>query len=142
VATDDNGRTRIALHPNVKRMNEQMAAARKPMISICHGPTELADTMMIIDGRAEPVNRGIKTSSLPPFEAYVGLTGRKEVQFLYDVDTHDVLEDSGGRTSKWRDIANMSRTVWAIKDGLDVITGAGPQAARNLAKRTIEAMER
>jgi putative intracellular protease/amidase len=141
VAIDAGGRTQIALHPNVARMNELMVAARKPMISICHGPTELAATMMTIDGRSEPVNRGVKTASLPPFEAYVGLTGRKEVQFIYDVNTHQVLKQAGGRTNVKLDALNLRRTKWAIKDGLDIITGAGPSSARTLAKRTIEAME-
>jgi len=36
----------------------------------------------------------------------------------------------------------MSRVVHATKDGMDVITGPGPQAARNLGLATLEAMAR
>jgi hypothetical protein len=97
---------------------------------------------MKINGREEPVNQGIETASLPPFEGYVGFTRRKEVQFTYDVNTHDAMEEAGGRTNVKKDILNMKRVVHAHKDGMEIITGPGPQAARNLGLATLEAMER
>ncbi len=141
--TGPDGRTRTELrsNPNIDAMMRAAVAERLPNISICHGPTILAATKMTINGREEPVNRGIETASLPPFEGYVGLTRRKEAQFTYDVNTHDSMEDAGGHTNVKKDILNMSRVVHAHKDGMDIITGPGPQAARNLGLATVEAME-
>ncbi len=141
--TGPDGRTRTELksNPNIDAMMRAAVVERLPNISICHGPTILAATKMTINGREEPVNRGIETASLPPFEGYVGLTRRKEAQFTYDVNTHDSMEDAGGRTNVKKDILNMSRVVRAHKDGMDIITGPGPQAARNLGLATLQAME-
>ena len=138
-----DGKTRSALesNPNIDKMMRAAVDARLPNISICHGPTILAATKMTINGREEPVNKGIDTASLPPFEGYVGLTRRKETQFTYDVNTHDAMEEAGGHTHVKKDILNMSRVVHAHKDGMDVISGPGPQAARNLGLATVEAME-
>ncbi|HEX8699798.1 MAG TPA: hypothetical protein VF815_13225 [Myxococcaceae bacterium] len=141
--TGKDGRTRTELksNPNIDQMMRAAVAERLPNISICHGPTILAATKMTLNGREEPVNRGIETASLPPFEGYVGLTRRKEAQFTYDVNTHDSMEEAGGHTHVKKDILNMSRVVHAHKDGMDIITGPGPQAARNLGLATVEAME-
>lgn len=63
----------------------------------------------------------------------MGFTGRKEIQFTYDVNTHRALEFVGGKTDVKRDIANMGRVVQEERtlDGgsIDIITGPGPQAA-------------
>ena len=141
--TGKNGRTHTELksNPNIDKMMRAAAAERVPHIAICHGPTVFAATKMTINGREEPVNKGIETASLPPFEGYVGLTRRKEAQFTYDVNTHDSMEEAGGHTNVKKDILNMSRVVHAHKDGMDIITGPGPQAARNLGLATVEAME-
>ncbi len=141
--TGADGRTHTELksNPNIDAMMRAAVAERLPNISICHGPTILAATKMTVNGREESVNQGIETASLPPFEGYVGLTRRKEAQFTYDVNTHDVLGDMGGRTNVKKDILNMSRVVKAQRDGMEIITGPGPQAARNLGFATIEAMK-
>jgi putative intracellular protease/amidase len=140
--TGADGRTHTELksNPNIDAMMRAAVAERLPNISVCHGPTVLAATKMTLNGREESVNQGIETASLPPFEGYVGLTRRKEVQFTYDVNTHGVLGETGGRTSVKKDILNMSRVVKAQKDGMEILTGPGPQAARNLGFATIEAM--
>ncbi len=137
---DGRTRTEIKSNPNIDAMMRAAVAERLPNISICHGPTILAATKMTINGREESVNQGIETASLPPFEGYVGMTRRKEAQFTYDVNTHGVLGETGGRTNVKKDILNMSRVVKAEKDGMAVISGPGPQAARNLGFATIEAM--
>jgi putative intracellular protease/amidase len=139
---DGKTRTELRNNPNIDAMMRAAVAERLPHISLCHGPTILASSKITIDGREEPLNRGIETASLPPFEGYVGLTRRKEAQFTYDVNTHDSMEEAGGHTHVKKDIINMSRVVQAHKDGMDIITGPGPQAARNLGYATLEAMER
>ena len=74
--------------------------------------------------------------------SYVGLTGRKEIQFTYDVNTHAALRESGGETHVLKDIANMNRVVKANKDGMDIITGPGPQTALELVDATVESITR
>ncbi len=138
---DGRTRTELTNNPNIDKMMRAAVDARLPNISICHGPTVLAATKMRINGREEAVNAGIQTASLPPFEGYVGLTRRKEPQFTYDVNTHNALEAAGGDTSVLKDIAKMSRVVHARKDGMDVLSGPGPQAARNLGLATVEVMQ-
>lgn len=140
--TGADGRTHTELksNPNIDAMMRAAVAERLPNISICHGPTILAATKMTVNGHEESVNQGIETASLPPFEGYVGLTRRKEAQFTYDVNTHDVLGETGGVTRVKKDILNMKRVVMAQKDGMAIITGPGPQASRNLGFATIEAM--
>jgi len=142
VGADGKKRAELQSNPNIDAMMRAAVDARLPNISICHGPTILAATKMTVNGREEPVNKGIETASLPPFEGYVGLTRRKEALFTYDVNTHDALAAEGGSTNVWKDIAHMSRVVHAHKDGMDVISGPGPQAARNLGLATLEAMAR
>jgi putative intracellular protease/amidase len=114
---------------------------RLPIVALCHGPTLLSALDININGKEEPLNKGIATASLPPFEGYVGLTGRKEIQFTYDVNTHDALKETGGQTNVLADIANMSRVVKSEKDGQNIITGPGPQAASNLADATMEVLK-
>ncbi len=140
VGADGRTRSELRSNPNIDAMMRAAVAERLPNISICHGPTILAATKMTLNGRTESVNQGIETASLPPFEGYVGMTRRKEVQFTYDVNTHGVLGETGGRTNVKKDILSMSRVVKAGKDGMAIITGPGPQAARNLGYATIEAM--
>jgi hypothetical protein len=58
------------------------------------------------------------------------------------VNTHRALADSGGITNVLKDVANMSRVVFAKKDGMEIITGPGPLAAANLADAAMLAMQR
>jgi len=132
----------LAVNPNIASMMKKAVDARLPNIAICHGPTLYAATPITINGREEPLSRGLKTASLPPFEGYVGFTERKEPQFTYDLNTHRALEASGGETSVFRDVLKMNRVVTDHKDGMDIITGPGPQAANELAHATIEALKR
>ncbi len=139
-----NGKTHTKLeaNKNIAALMDAAVAERLPIVSLCHGPTLFAASSMVVNGKKEPLNKGIETASLPPFEGYVGLTGRKELQFTYDVNTHAALAEAGGQTHVLKDIKDMSRVVYARKDGMDVISGPGPQAARNLAGATVEAMKR
>jgi putative intracellular protease/amidase len=138
-----NGKNHTVLtaQPNIEKMMNAAVGERLPIIALCHGPTLLAATNITINGKTEKLNKGIETASLPPFEGYVGFTGRKEEQFTYDVNTHNAMEEAGGETHVLKDIANMSRVVKANKDGMDIITGPGPQAAANLADATIESLK-
>lgn len=139
---DGSTGTVLAANPNVARMMQSALGDKLPLVAICHGPTLFAAIDMNVDGHTEPVNKGINTASLPPFESYVGFTGRKEIQFTYDVNTHEVLGNAGGNTNVAADIANMSRVVEARKLGVDIITGPGPQAASALAQPTMVALQR
>lgn len=134
----DRGRTVLTAAPNIARMMQRAIDEKLPLVAICHGPTLFATPQINIDG--EPVNKGIPTASLPPFESYVGRTERKEIQFTYDVNTHEALEATGGETSVLADIANMRRVVQGRKSGIDIVTGPGPQAASFLAPPTMEKM--
>ncbi|MFO0596450.1 MAG: hypothetical protein U0228_14130 [Myxococcaceae bacterium] len=142
VAMPQGRETKLTANPNIEQMMNGAIAERLPVIGLCHGPTLLAALSIDVNGQKEPLNKGIETASLPPFEGYVGLTGRKEIQFTYDVNTHRALEASGGETHVLKDIANMSRVVKQRRDGMDIITGPGPQAAANLADATVEALHR
>jgi putative intracellular protease/amidase len=135
-------RSAFTVNPNIASMMEKAIEARLPNIGICHGPTLYAAVDITVDGKTEPLNKGMKTGSLPPFEGYVGLTERKEPMFTYDVNTHKAMEESGGETSVLKDIADMSRVVVDHKDGLDLITGPGPQASRNLGYATLEVLQK
>lgn len=132
----------LELHPNIKSMMQAAVDERLPAIAVCHGPTIFAGTTIEINGVQETLNKGIKTASLPPLEGYVGATGRKESQFTYDTDTQGVLSAAGGKTNTIHDLANLSRVVVSHKDGMDIISGPGPQAAKNLGDATIEALQR
>ena len=133
---DAIGGTTLTAHPDVAAMMDRILREKLPVIAICHGPTLFAAVRM--PDTDEPLARGIATASLPPFEAYVGFTDRKEIQFTYNVNTHRVLEAAGASTSVLRDIASMSRVVKAHKSGIEVLSGPGPQAAGTLAAATIE----
>jgi putative intracellular protease/amidase len=139
-----NGKSHSVLtaNANIEKMMNAAVAERLPVIALCHGPTLLAATNITVNGKTEKLAKGIETASLPPFEGYVGFTGRKEEQFTYDVNTHDALREAGAETHVVRDIANMNRVVKAHKDGMDIITGPGPQTAAELADATIEAMNK
>lgn len=132
----------LRANPNIAAMMHAALGDKLPIIAICHGPTLLAVTPIEIDGESEPLNKGIATASLPPFESYVQLTARKEIQFTWDVNTHETLSDSGGSTDVIADVANMQRVVKGRKADIDIITGPGPQAASALAAPTIEAIDR
>ncbi len=133
----------IKANPNIEKMMNAATDEKLPIIALCHAPTLLsAVTMDVGNGQRQPINRGIQTASLPPFEGYVGLTGRKELQFTYDVNTHHAMEASGGTTSVLKDIANMSRVVKQEKAGVLIYTGPGPQAAEPLADATIAALKK
>jgi putative intracellular protease/amidase len=132
----------LRANPNIEKMMNAAVGERLPVIAICHAPTLLAATTIEVNGKKEPINKGIETASLPPFEGFVGLTGRKELQFTFDVNTHRALSASGGETHVLKDIANMSRVVKEEKAGLLVYTGPGPQAAANLADATLDALKK
>ncbi|HVE82669.1 MAG TPA: hypothetical protein VND93_07465 [Myxococcales bacterium] len=135
--------TKLTANPNIAGMMQKALGEKLPIVALCHGPTLLAATPITMpDGHTEPLNKGVPTASLPPFESYVQLSGRKEAQFTLDVNTHHALAETGGQTDVLRDIANMSRVVKGNKAGIDIITGPGPQASRNLADPTVEAMQR
>jgi putative intracellular protease/amidase len=135
-----DGKTQLTPNPNVEKLMNAAVADRLPVVALCHGPTLLPTINIDIDGKKEPLNKGLETASLPPFEGYVGLTARKEIQFNYDVNTHQAMAAAGGETHVLKDIAHMSRVVKAEIDGQMVITGPGPQAAANLADATVEAL--
>jgi putative intracellular protease/amidase len=137
-----DGKTQLSANKNITTMMNAAVAERLPVIGLCHGPTLLAATSITIKGKTHPLNQGIETASLPPFEGYVGLTGRKETQFTYDVNTHQALAATGGKTNVLKDVKDMSRVVKAHQDGMDIITGPGPQAAANLADAAIESIAR
>jgi putative intracellular protease/amidase len=134
--------TKLTANPNIASMMEKAVAERLPMVALCHGPTLFAAVPIRIDGKDEPLARGIETASLPPFESYVGFTERKEIQFTYDVNTHDVLSEAGAKTAVLFDIGNMSRVVKARKGDIDIISGPGPQAASSLVAPTVDALAR
>lgn len=123
-------------------MMQGALAEKLPQVALCHGPTLFAAIQMTVDGRREPVARGLETASLPPFEGYVGLTGRKEPMFTLDVNTHGELGQAGATTHVLKDVANMQRVVRSEKAGIEFITGPGPQTAANLADATVDAMQR
>jgi putative intracellular protease/amidase len=137
-----DGKTQLTPNANVKKMMDEAVAERLPIIALCHGPTLLPTIDIDINGHKEPLNKGLPTASLPPFEGYVGLTARKEIQFNFDVNTHDAMRATGGEASVWDDIKDMSRVVPAEKDGQLIYTGPGPQAAANLADATVQALNR
>lgn len=132
----------LTANPNIAQLMNAAVKERLPVVALCHGPTLLAATNIEINGKTEKLNAGIETASLPPFEGYVGFTGRKEIQFTYDVNTHAALRETGGQTHVLKDIANMNRVVKAHKDGMDIITGPGPQTARELVDATIESLNK
>jgi putative intracellular protease/amidase len=132
----------LTANPNIEKMMNAAVGERLPVIALCHGPTLLAAIDIEVGGKKEKLNKGIETASLPPFEGYVGFTGRKEIQFTYDVNTHAALRETGGETHVLKDIANMNRVVKAHKDGMDIITGPGPQTARELVDATVESITR
>lgn len=134
--------TTLTANPNIASMMQKALAERLPVVALCHGPTLFAAVTVRIDGKDEPLAKGIETASLPPFESYVGLTERKEIQFTYDVNTHDVLSEAGAKTAVFSDIANMGRVVKARKGDIDIISGPGPQAAAPLVTPTVEALAR
>ena len=141
---DGSRGTVLTSAPSISQMMQKAIGERLPIIALCHGPTLLAATTVIVGGKPEALNKGIATASLPPFEGFVGFTGRKEIQFTYDVNTHAALQFVGGKTDVLKDIANMSRIVKAerLLDGgsIDIITGPGPQAAAPLVQPTIDAL--
>ncbi len=139
---DGRGGSKLTANPNIASMMNKAVDEKLPIIGLCHGPTLLAAVDVEVNGKREPLNKGIETASLPPFEGYVGMTGRKEIQFTHDVNTHRALEAAGGETHVLKDVANMSRVVTAKKAGLEIITGPGPQAAANLADATVGALQR
>jgi putative intracellular protease/amidase len=135
--------THLQANPNIAGMMQKAIGEKLPIVALCHGPTLLAATPITMpDGHVEALNKGIPTASLPPFESYVQFSGRKEPQFTVDVNTHHALADTGGQTDVLKDIANMGRVVKGNKNGIDIITGPGPQASKNLADPTVEAMKR
>lgn len=135
--------THLQANPNIAGMMQRAIGEKLPIVGLCHGPTLLAATPITMpDGHVEALNKGIPTASLPPFEGYVQFSGRKESQFTVDVNTHHALADTGGQTDVFKDISNMSRVVKGNKAGIDIITGPGPQASKNLADPTVEAMKR
>jgi putative intracellular protease/amidase len=140
---DGTSHTELTANPNIAGMMQRAIGEKLPIVGLCHGPTLLAATPITMpDGHTEALNKGIPTASLPPFESYVQFSGRKESQFTLDVNTHHSLAEVGGQTDVFRDIANMSRVVKGNKAGIDIITGPGPQASKNLADPTVEAMLR
>ena len=130
----------LTANANIAQLMAHAIDEKLPVVALCHGPTLLAATPIRVGDHTEALNAGLETASLPPFETYVQLTGRKEIQFTLDVNTHNVLRAAGGRPNVLADVANMSRVVKARKNDIDVITGPGPQAASNLAEPTMEAM--
>lgn len=137
---DGTTHTVLKANDNVAKLMKGAVDERLPVIALCHGPTLLAATDITVNGKTEKLNKGLETASLPPFEGYVGFTGRKEIQFTYDVNTHAALREAGGETHVLKDIANMNRVVKAHKDGMDIITGPGPQTANELVDATIESL--
>lgn len=135
------GHAKLTANPQLASMMKQAIDARLPQIAICHGPTLYAAVEITVNGRTEKLAKGLDTASLPPFEGFVGLTQRKEEQFTYDVNTHRSLEDAGANTNVAFDIAKMDRVVKDEKDGMAVITGPGPLAAKQLANATIDALK-
>ncbi len=141
VAFAANGSSGLQVHANVAQLMARAIKEQLPLIAVCHAPTILAATPIMIDGQTHALNHGLKTASLPPFEGVVGITGRKEIQFTFDVNTHDVLHGSGGETDMLDDVLHMNRPVIArTKNGIAVITGPGPQTASALVTPTIQAM--
>lgn len=145
VAKLENGEIRLHANPNIERMMRSAVDARLPQIALCHGPTIYAAVSAKFGERDEPISANLLTSSLPPFESYVALTGRKGPQFYVDVDTHREMHEAGGKANRLtmvQDILNMSRVTRDEKDGLRVVTGPGPQTAFNLGAATIEELAR
>ncbi len=134
--------TALTANANIRSLMDKAIAERLPLVAICHGPTLFAAIPMVVDGKEEPIAKNIETASLPPFESYVKLTERKEIQFTYDVNTHKVLSEAGAKTNVLGDIAQMTRVVRSRKADIDIITGPGPQTADRLVEPTIEAIGR
>jgi putative intracellular protease/amidase len=141
-APNGSGGSTLTANPNIATLMAGAISQRMPIVAICHGPTLLAAVSIKTAQGNEALNKGIATASLPPFEGYVGITGRKDRQFIYDVNTHGVLAAAGGQTNVLADIANMGRVVQSKKAGIEIITGPGPQAATALASPTMAAMAR
>lgn len=131
---------KLTANPNVATFMSRALAEKLPVVAICHGPTLFAAVTVRVGGADEPLAKGVATASLPPFESYVGLTERKEIQFTFDVNTHKVLSEAGASTSVVSDIANMARVVRARKGDIELVTGPGPQAAASLVQPTVEVM--
>ena len=142
VGADGKKEVVLKANSNIEGMMRRALDARLPEIAICHGPTLYAAVQMKVNGKDEPVAKGLETASLPPFEGYVGLTGRKEKLFTLDVNTHGELAETGARTSVVKDVANMQRVVTSEKAGIEFVTGPGPQASAHLADAAMAAMKR
>jgi putative intracellular protease/amidase len=136
------GGTVLTPNPNVEQLMNAAVADRLPIVALCHGPTLLTTINMDVNGHREPLNKGLETASLPPFEGIVGASGRKEIQFTFDVNTHDAMEAAGGQPHVFKDIFNLGRVVKAEKAGQVIITGPAPQSAAPLADATIEALRK
>lgn len=140
---------RLTSNPNIDAMMKAAVDARLPIVAICHGPTLLASTFVEVEGQREALNKGIKTASLPPGEPYVRFTNRTARQFTLDVNTHKTLESTGGDSRLLADVIDFARVEVAWRglgpgssNGIDIITGPGPQAAYNLAAATEFALAR
>lgn len=151
----------IQLNENIRRMLDDAISERLPMVTLCHGATMFADTWVTVKDkegvRKEPLNKGIPTASLPPAEWYVEKREGKGPQFFVNVNTHKVLQESGGLvdgvTTAARDAKLIDEPVWARrvlernadgteKVGIDIVSGPAPQAAARLAEPTVEVLHK
>jgi hypothetical protein len=145
VVTLKDGEVSLKANPNIEKMIRAAVDVRFPQIALCYGPTIYAAVSAKFGDKYEPISAGLLTSSLPPFEGYVALTGRKGPQFNVDVDTHREMHEAGGKANRKtmvQDILNMSRVTRDGKHGLRLVTGPGPQTSFNLGAATIEELAR
>jgi putative intracellular protease/amidase len=140
-SANDTIHANITPTPHALQMLNHTVENRLPIIALCHGPTLLASLDVEINGRREKLVKGIEVAALPALEPMVHAQGKLEPQFsFYTWKTHDVLAEAGAIVDAQTDLKDMTVVKTGVRDGLHIATGPGPQAARNLVKATISAM--
>lgn len=144
---------KLELNKSVEGFMAKAVNSQLPFVTLCHGATAFAATQVQVevDGKVitEAFNKNLLTSSLPPFEAYVRFRDSVGAQFLYgspNVDTHQVMLNAGGKADAAADALDMSGMSIDYRplkrdaegrgipgSGFLVLSGPGPQTARNLA---------
>jgi putative intracellular protease/amidase len=128
--------------PRVHAMVARAFEARVPILAICHAPTVLAQTQVPkAGGGSESLLAGIRAIGLPnALESYAIRSGRVASVFMTPTPPIDVgrtLADAGARVD-WRtdlaSLAKQNRIVRDEKNGVPIITGVGPLAARTIGQ--------
>lgn len=156
----------LTLDPSIKRLMLDAVGNPKqqplPFVTLCHGATAFAGLDVPVERGGTLVHesfiKGVKTASLPPFEAGVRLRGSVSKSFETSpvMDTHAALQRAGAdvdaRLTALENATAMDRvtasTRFLVQDergnavptgrSFAVISGPGPQTAENLARYVLE----